>query len=157
MRTRGDIDLAKLQNVTRTYDAAELQTLLPHRYPFLLVDRIVVEQPGRHVRGFRRVSHTDWWLAPGERQMPFSLVLEALAQTSGALIPDLADSAPGTVAYFMGADRVRQRRPVLAGELLQLDIELIRWRRGLCRARGIATVDGALVMSAELSTVVRGA
>jgi 3-hydroxyacyl-[acyl-carrier-protein] dehydratase len=143
--------------VTRTYDAAALQALLPHRYPFLLVDRIDVVHPGQQVSGFRRLTNTDWWLgATAERAMPFSLVLEALAQASGALIPDLADGATGTVAYFMGADRVRQRRPALSGEELKLDVSLLRWRRGLCRTKGIATVDGSLVLSAELTTMVRG-
>ena len=143
--------------VTRTYDAAALQTLLPHRYPFLLVDRIEVVSPGQHVSGFRRLTTTDWWLgATPERAMPFSLILEALAQASGALIPDLADGAAGAVAYFMGADRVRHRRPAFSGEELKLDVSLLRWRRGLCRTRGVATVDGTLVLSAELTTVVRG-
>lgn len=141
--------------VTRSYDAAALQRLLPHRYPFLLVDRIDVQQPGQLVCGYRRLTRTDWWLGGHDTAMPFSLVLEALAQTSGALIPDLADSSPGAVAYFMGADRVRQRHQPVAGDLLQMEVSLLRWRRGLCRTRGVATVDGTLVMSAELATMVR--
>lgn len=142
----------------RTYDAAALQSLLPHRYPFLLVDRIDVIEPGMRVVGFRRLTNGDWWIGEaGGRAMPFGLVLEALAQASGALIPDLVDGASATVAYFMGADRVRQRRPAVTGDALDLDIKLLRWRRGLCRAKGVATVDGALVLSAELTTVVRGA
>jgi len=139
----------------KRYDAEQLQTLLPHRYPFLLVDRIDVVRPGQQVVGYRRLTCTDWWLQAGNAAMPFSLVLEALAQTSGALIHDLAESATGTVAYFMGADRVRQRKAATSGDELRLDVSLIRWRRGLCRARGIATVEGALVMSAELTTMVR--
>ena len=140
---------------TRTYDGAALNALLPHRYPFLLVDRIDVVQPGRHVSGTRCLTATDWWVHTGALGMPFSLVLEALAQTSGALIPDLADGAPGAIAYFMGADRVRQRRLAVIGDDLRLDVSLMRWRRGLCRAKGIATVNGHLVLSAELTTMVR--
>jgi 3-hydroxyacyl-[acyl-carrier-protein] dehydratase len=141
----------------RSYDAAALHSLLPHRFPFLLVDRIDVVEPGVHVVGFRRLTNSDWWIGEkGSRAMPFGLVLEALAQASGGLIPDLVDGASATVAYFMGADRVRQRRPAVTGDALTLDVRLLRWRRGLCRAKGTATVDGALVLSAELTTVVRG-
>ena len=143
--------------MTRTFDATALLALLPHRYPFLLVDRIDVVHPGRQVVGFRQLTRTDWWLRPGaDATMPFSLVLEALAQTSGALIPDLADGAPGAVAYFMGADRVRQRQSARSGDELRLDVSLVRWRRGLCRVKGAATVNSALVLSAELTTMVRG-
>jgi 3-hydroxyacyl-[acyl-carrier-protein] dehydratase len=139
-----------------TYDASALQLLLPHRYPFLLVDRIDVVEPGQLVAGFRLLTTTDWWLrAATDPTMPFTLVLEALAQTTGALIPDLTDAASGTVAYFMGADRVRNRRPATTGDELRLDVSLLRWRRGMCRTRGVATVDGAVVMTAELTTMVR--
>jgi 3-hydroxyacyl-[acyl-carrier-protein] dehydratase len=88
--------------------------------------------------------------------MPFNLVLEALAQSAGALIPDLADGAHGAVAYFMGADRVRFRRPVACGDELRLEITLLRWRRGICRTRGVASVEGQVVVSAELSIAIRG-
>jgi 3-hydroxymyristoyl/3-hydroxydecanoyl-(acyl carrier protein) dehydratase len=140
----------------RTYDAAALQRLLPHRYPFLLVDRVDVRRPGEMVSGYRRLTSTDWWLAGAPaRAMPFTLVLEALAQTSGALIPDLADGVDRTVAFFIGADRVRPRGPAMSGDELQLDITLLRWRRGICRARGIAHVEDAIVLTAELSIAVR--
>jgi 3-hydroxyacyl-[acyl-carrier-protein] dehydratase len=140
----------------RTYAATDLHALLPHRYPFLLVDRIDVVRPGQQVTGLRRLTGTDWWLAvAGQPAMPFCLVLEALAQTSGALLPDLLDDASPSVAYFMGADRVRHRRAALSGDNLSLDVTLVRWRRGFCRTRGVATVDGALVLSAELTIAVR--
>jgi 3-hydroxyacyl-[acyl-carrier-protein] dehydratase len=146
----------------RTIDAAELQTILPHRYPFLLVDRIEVTEPGRHVVGFKRVTVDEWWmegLAPAAAamaEMPHTLVLEALAQTSGALVRDLLDGAEQAVAYFMGAERVRLRRRALAGDQLQLDVALRQWRRGLCRARGRVSVSGETVLSADLTTIVRG-
>ena len=144
-----------------TLDATALQELLPHRFPFLLVDRLEIVEPGRHVIGYKRITADEWWmdgLAPNAAPlpaMPHTLVLEALAQTSGALVRDLLDGADRALAYFMGADRVRLRAPTAVGDELTLDVTLLKWRRGMCRARGVATVKGRMVVSAELSTVVR--
>ena len=144
-----------------TLDAGALQGLLPHRFPFLLVDRIDVVEPGRHVIGYKRITANEWWMdggAPGVvpvPAMPHMLVLEALAQTSGALVRDLLDGADRALAYFMGADRVRLRAPAAVGDELALDVSLLRWRRGICRARGVASITGITVVSAELTTVVR--
>ncbi len=146
--------------------AVELEAILPHRYPFLLVDRVEVEQPRRRVVGYKRVTANEWWMEgqghapPGGTavaEMPHALVLEALAQTGGALVRDLLDGAHHARAYFMGADRVRLRRRARAGDELRLDVELLHWRRGLCRSRGLATVLGETVLSADLTTIVRGA
>ena len=87
--------------VVGVYDARALESLLPHRYPFLLVDRIEVLEAGRRVVGSKRLTSTEWWAdATAAVPMPFPLVLEALAQTGGTLIPDLAGSTTGVVAYF---------------------------------------------------------
>jgi len=139
----------------RVYDSAALEALLPHRYPFLLIDRAEVIEPGRSVVAYKRLSGGDWWLdGQSGAEMPFSLVLEALAQASGALLPDLMNSA--SVAYFMGADRVRIRRSARLGDTLRFDVELAQWRRGICRTRSVASVNGSVVMTAMLTTVVRG-
>jgi 3-hydroxymyristoyl/3-hydroxydecanoyl-(acyl carrier protein) dehydratase len=151
MKTRGVATL-----VSRRYEGAALDALLPHRYPFVLVDRIDVIEPGKHVVGSKQLSGSEWWAddrATGT--MPFALVLEALAQTSGALIPDLVGGSGFTTAYFMGADRVRFRQPARAGERLWLDVTLEQWRRGICRTRGVATINDAVVLTATLTTVVR--
>jgi len=140
------------------YDAAALEALLPHRYPFLLIDRAEVVEPGRSVVAYKRLSGGDWWLeGKGAVEMPFSLVLEALAQASGTLLPELMDVASGAVAYFMGADRVRIRRRPRVGDTLRFDVALAQWRRGICRTRGLASVNGNVVMTAMLTTVVRSA
>ena len=137
-----------------SYDAQALQGLLPHRYPFLLVDRIDVVEPGKHVIGYKRLTTSEWW-SETPTDVPLPLVLESLAQTSGALVHDLANGMSGAVAYFMGADRVRFRRAARPGDELRLDVRLLVWRRGLCRTKGVATIDGARVVSAELTTIVR--
>lgn len=139
------------------YDTAAVQALLAHRYPFLLVDRIDVVETAKRVVGTKQVSAGEWW-ADGSSAavMPFGLVLEALAQTSGALVHDLAAGIQGAVAYFMGADRVRMRRVPRVGDELKLEVSLRLWRRGLCRTHGVATIDGAVVLTADLTTIIRG-
>ncbi len=144
-------------------DTRGLQDVLPHRYPFLLVDRVEVVEPGRHVLGHKRITADEWWMegaTPGVGRgrvavMPHTLVLEALAQTSGGLVRDLLDGADHAIAYFMGANHVRFREEAAAGDELLLDVSLISWRRGICRARGVASVQGRTIVSAELATVVR--
>jgi 3-hydroxyacyl-[acyl-carrier-protein] dehydratase len=144
-------------------DTTAIQALLPHRYPFLLVDRIEVVDAGKRVTGYKRVTGGEWWNegasigGDATPAMPHSLILEALAQTSGALVRDLLDGADNARAYFMAAHRVRIRRPAAAGDLLRLDLSLVSWRRGICRALGVASVNGETVLSAELTTVVRAA
>ncbi len=143
-------------SAARTYDTEALQRLIPHRYPFLLVDRVEVVEAGVHVSGIKRLTGGEWWM-PIDRAdpMPFTLVLEALAQTSGALIPDLAADIRGAIAYFMGASRIRFRRPARVGDELRLDVHLRQWRRGVCRTHGRASVNDAVVLTADLTTIVR--
>lgn len=141
----------------RVYDGMSLQSLLPHRYPFLLVDRIAVIEPGQHVRGLKQLTIGEWWTDGGLTSLPFSLLLEALAQTSGALIPDLGAGAADAIAYFMAAEHVRIRGSARVGDELRFDIRLKAWRRGICRTVGTAKVDGREVMRAEIVTVVRAA
>jgi 3-hydroxyacyl-[acyl-carrier-protein] dehydratase len=135
-----------------------LHELLAQRFPFLLVDRVRIEEPGRRVVGVKRISSGEWWCdqhAPSPVIMPYSLVIEGLAQTAAALLRDLTENGPGVIAYFMGANRVRLRLPARPGDQLELAVTLQQWRRGICRTRGVATVDGALVASAVLSIIVR--
>ena len=139
-----------------TYDAQALQALLPHRYPFLLVDRVDVLEPGQRVVGIKRLTGGEWWMGQElSTPMPFTLVVEALAQTSGALIPDLADIGGGAIAYVMAADHIRFRRPAGPGDEIRLEVMLRQWRRHICRMHGVATVGGATVATADLTTVVR--
>jgi 3-hydroxyacyl-[acyl-carrier-protein] dehydratase len=141
----------------RQYNTEALQALLPHRYPFLLVDRIDVVDPGKRVVGIKRLTGGEWWMATQAWDpMPHTLVLEALAQTSGALIPDLTTDT-AAIAYFMAADRIRLRRAAAIGDELKLEVTLRQWRRGVCRTHGVASVDGIPVLTADLTTIVRGA
>jgi 3-hydroxyacyl-[acyl-carrier-protein] dehydratase len=109
------------------------------------------------------VTGGEWWCVgadggqPGGLSIPFALVIEALAQTSGALVLGLLDGAAGSVAYFMGAQRVRIRGCARPGDELTLALTLRQWRRGLCRTHGVASVDGTVILTADLTTVVRPA
>ena len=134
--------------------------LLAHRYPFLLVDRIVALEPGVRVVGVKRVTADEWFMrgrADGVRAMPSPLVIEALAQTTGALLLGMAGDPATLVAYFMGFDRVRCRPGAEPGDELRLEVTLRQFRRGICRTHGRATVDGREIVRADMTTVVRSA
>lgn len=154
MRRRDADEVAR----TTVLEGEALAALLPHRHPFLLVDRIHVVEPGRRVVGTKRVTAGEWWCDPGNPAMcgiPFSLVIEALAQTTCALLQDAGDGTAGAIAYFVAADRVRFRRQARPGDELQLTVTLKSWRRGICRTHAVARVDGRLVASANLTTILR--
>lgn len=143
----------------KVLDTADIHRLLAHRFPFLLVDRIEVLEPGRRVRGTKRVTIGEWWTdgANGGRDpgMPHMLVLEALAQTSGALLDDLIAGPEQALAYFMGLDRVRLRHAPRVGDTISLDVSLRQWRRGICRTFGVASIGSLVVASGIMTTVVR--
>jgi 3-hydroxyacyl-[acyl-carrier-protein] dehydratase len=134
--------------------------VLAHRYPFLLVDRIDVVESGRRVEGLKRITGDEWFgqaWAPEQPAMPGLLVIEALAQTSAALLLGLVDPASGVVGYFAAIERVKIREPARAGDTLLLSVELSSFRRGVAHLRGLATVDGRRIVSASFTTIVRPA
>jgi len=140
-------------------DPLDVLDVLGHRYPFLLVDRLRVAEAGRRALGLKRVTAGDWWSEAaddGMWEMPGTLVVEALAQTSAAVLIGLVNDAPGAVGYFASADRVRFRSLPRVGDTLALAVELVWYRRGVARLRGIASVDGRLAVSANFTTVIRG-
>ena len=130
-----------------------IQRLIPHRYPFLLVDRILELEAGRRAVGLKNVSANEWFFAghfPGDPIMPGVLIVEALAQVAG-----LAAMSPpeqrGKRGLFAGIDRVRFRRPVRPGDQLRLDVTIVRVRGPVAKARGTASVDGEVVAEGELT------
>ncbi|MBL0937764.1 MAG: beta-hydroxyacyl-ACP dehydratase [Gemmatimonadaceae bacterium] len=134
--------------------------LLPHRYPFLLLDRIESVQRGRRAVGIKQVTGSEWLIVgtrhgAAPRAMPHLLIVEALAQLSAAVVDGVHDYGPGAIGYFMGFDRVRFRGEAVPGDTLVLTVELLQFRRGICRTRGTATVDGRDLVRAHLTTVVR--
>jgi 3-hydroxyacyl-[acyl-carrier-protein] dehydratase len=135
------------------FGAEQIQDIIPHRYPILLVDRIVELELGRRVVGIKLVSQTDPILQghfPHNPIMPGVLIVEALAQTGAVLA--LADPAErGRIPYFARIDNCRFRRPVRPGDSLRLEVELQASRGPVGKAHGRALVDDAVVCEADLT------
>lgn len=136
--------------------------LLPHRYPFLLVDQIDIVEPGRKARGCKQVTGSEWQIigardGESSASMPHALIVEALAQLSAAVISGVEPSGAPMVGYFMGCDQVRLRGEAKPGDSVELAVELVMYRRGICRTRGIARVGRLDLVRAVLTTIVRPA
>jgi len=131
----------------------EILRILPHRYPFLLVDR-VLEWGSTRVRALKNVTHNEPFFVghfPGRPIMPGVLIVEGLAQTVGLLI---SQEHPGKSGYLVGIDRARFRRPVHPGDTLIYEVELKRSKARIYRAQAHATVEGTVVAEALLSVAV---
>lgn len=131
----------------------DIMKLLPHRYPFLLVDRITEFEDGKRIVGTKNVTINEPFFQghfPGHPIMPGVLILEAMAQVGGIYAFLAKQVGENQVTYFLGIDRAKFRKPVLPGDVLQLDMELLKTRRGIFCFKGKALVDGKLVAEAEL-------
>jgi len=140
-------------------DVLEIQKLLPHRYPFLLVDRVVSIEPGKALRAYKNVSVNEPFFEghfPGHPVMPGVLVLEALAQASAILAYRSTGFDPAQkVTYLMAIDGAKFRRPTVPGDRLELEVEVLRFKGSILKTRGVAKVDGEVVAEGEfLATVV---
>ena len=134
--------------------AADIQALLPHRYPFLLVDRLI-SSDGVKFECIKNVTFNEPFFQghfPGEPVMPGVLVLEALAQAAGVALASEAGGSPGT-GYLTGIDDARFRRKVVPGDQLRLTGEILLNRRGLCKVRASALVGEETAAEATLSFI----
>ena len=132
--------------------------LLPHRYPFLLVDRIISVDPGKRAVGIRQVTADEWYTGKaGAYEMPNTLVLEALAQLSGAILVGLTPGTKETIGYFVGMQRVKFRGIARAGDELRLECNLLQFKRGICKTEAIASIGEKKIVRAQLTTVLRAA
>ncbi|AWH90107.1 MULTISPECIES: 3-hydroxyacyl-ACP dehydratase FabZ [Limnobaculum] len=138
----------------RTLDIEEILSLLPHRYPFLLVDRVLDFDKGKFLRAIKNVSVNEPFFQghfPGKPIFPGVLILEAMAQATGILaFKSLGRLEPGELYYFAAVDNARFKRPVLPGDQLVLEVEFIKERRGVARFRGVAKVDGEIACEADM-------
>lgn len=133
-------------------DILALMKILPHRYPFLMVDR-VIRIEGNKITAFKNVSVNESYFQghfPNHPIMPGVLQLEAIAQVAGILMLKQAENS-GKIAYFMSAESVKWRRPVRPGDRLVIDVELIKHRGKIGKAKGVCTVDGEMVSEAEVA------
>lgn len=138
-----------------------LQTL-PHRYPFVMVDRVLEIEPGKRIVALKNVTINEPYFVghfPGVPVMPGVLIIEALAQAAALLTYKTLDlkQGDGTLFYFAGIDGARFKRPVIPGDQLRLEVEMIRVMRGVGKFRTRALVDGVMVAEAELMCAYRNA
>jgi 3-hydroxyacyl-[acyl-carrier-protein] dehydratase len=135
------------------FDAAKIQSIIPHRYPFLLVDRIIELEPGKRIVGLKQVSMGDAFLQghfPGFPVMPGVLIVEALAQT-GAVLAMRDQANAGKIPMFARIDNCRFRQPVRPGDTLRLEVEVTSTRGPVGKAHARALVDGQVAAEADLT------
>ncbi|MBK1678783.1 3-hydroxyacyl-ACP dehydratase FabZ [Rhodocyclus tenuis] len=138
----------------------EILEHLPHRYPFLLVDRVVECIPGERIHAYKNVSINEPFFVghfPHHPVMPGVLIMEALAQAAGILSFKTMGSKPdnNSVFYFVGIDGARFKKPVSAGDRVDLHVEIVRQMRGIWKYRAVAKVDAQVVAEAELMCAQR--
>ncbi len=134
-------------------DAQKIMQYLPHRYPMLLVDRIIEFESGKRIVGIKNVTINEPFFQghyPDHPIMPGVLIIEAMAQVGGLLLMDAVENPEEKVVYFMSLDKVKWRRPVLPGDRIVFELEMVQFRRHVCKMRGVGRVDGFLVAEADL-------
>ncbi|MCR1900189.1 3-hydroxyacyl-ACP dehydratase FabZ [Irregularibacter muris] len=133
-------------------NSTDIQKILPHRYPFLLVDRIVEIEEGKRAVGIKNVTINEPFFQghfPGNPIMPGVLIVEAMAQV-GATCILVQEEYRGKLAVFTGIDKLRFKKQVTPGDVLKMEVELIAMRRGIGKATAVATVDGEIAAKGEL-------
>jgi beta-hydroxyacyl-ACP dehydratase FabZ len=135
----------------------EILKILPHRYPFLLVDRILEVEQGKRVVGIKNVTFNEEFFQghfPGNPVMPGVLVLEAMAQVAAFGLLGVVPDRERKLLYLSGVDRCKFRRPVVPGDQLRIEAEIVSLRTRVCKCRATASVDGAVCAEAELLSVL---
>ena len=140
-------------------DIHQILKKLPHRYPILLVDRVLEMETGKRIKAIKNVSINEPFFQghfPGHPIMPGVLIIEAMAQVGGMLLmshfegQDVSDK----VVYFMSLDNVKFRRPVVPGDQIRFELEMVQFRGKTCKMKGVGYVDGQVVAEAEMMAMV---
>ena len=143
---------------SRIMDVEDIMKVLPHRYPFLLVDRILEIEAGKRVVGVKNVTINEPFFQghfPGHPIMPGVLIIEAMAQVGGMLLLGAVPDPQSKVVYFTSLNNVKWRRPVKPGDQLRFELDMLQVRGMMCKMRGVAKVDGDIVAEAEMGAMVR--
>jgi UDP-3-O-[3-hydroxymyristoyl] N-acetylglucosamine deacetylase / 3-hydroxyacyl-[acyl-carrier-protein] dehydratase len=150
--------LAHSHREERVIDIEDIMKILPHRYPFLLVDRILELEPQKRVVGIKNVTINEPFFQghfPGHPVMPGVLIIEAMAQVGGMLLMGTLDDPESKVVYFISLDNIKFRKPVKPGDQLRFEVDMVQVRGKVCRIAGVAKVDGTVVCEAEMAAMVR--
>ena len=141
----------------KVVDIQEIMDYLPHRYPFLLVDRVLEIVPGEKIIALKNVTMNEPFFQghfPGQPIMPGVLIVEAMAQAGGVLFASQLKENHGNIFYFMGMDKVKFRKPVVPGDQIILEVKIIRERSKAVKMAGTATVDQKVVAQAEIMATI---
>ena len=146
--------------VGTTIEIDRIQQMIPHRYPMLMIDRVVDVVPGVRATGVKNVSINEPYFQghfPSEPVMPGVLIIEAMAQTAAVLVVEtLGPDNEGRLVYFMTVDSARFRKPVVPGDTVRIHVEKQRQRGNVWKFRGEARVEGTLVAEAVYAAMIRG-
>lgn len=137
-------------------DIKEIQSILPHRYPFLLIDKVEEVVPGVKAVGYKNVTMNEYFFQghfPEEPVMPGVLIIEALAQTGAVSVLSLEENK-GKIAYFAGIDKAKFRKKVVPGDVLKLEVEIIKVKGPVGIGKAVASVEGKKVCEAEITFIV---
>ncbi len=140
------------------YTIEEIMKVLPHRYPFLLVDRIIEIEEKKRIVGLKNVTINEPFFQghfPGHPIMPGVLIVEAMAQVGGMLLLGSVSEPETKVVYFMSLDNVKFRRPVKPGDQLRFELDVVQLRGTVCKMRGVGKVDGEVVVEADMAATIR--
>ncbi|EEC42858.1 3R-hydroxyacyl-[acyl carrier protein] dehydrase [Phaeodactylum tricornutum CCAP 1055/1] len=148
---------ARSETLDTVYTSEQIDALLPHRYPFALVDKVVEYDAGKRAVGIKCVTKNEEFFNghfPGRPIMPGVLQVEALAQLAGIVCLQMDGATPGAVFFFAGVDGVKWKRPVVPGDVLVMEVEIKKWKAkfGIAKATGRAYVDGQLVVEVDEMT-----
>jgi UDP-3-O-[3-hydroxymyristoyl] N-acetylglucosamine deacetylase / 3-hydroxyacyl-[acyl-carrier-protein] dehydratase len=140
------------------YTIEDIMKVLPHRYPFLLVDRILEIEEKKRIVGLKNVTINEPFFQghfPGHPIMPGVLIVEAMAQVGGMLLLGSVADPDTKVVYFMSLDNVKFRRPVKPGDQLRFELDVVQLRGTVCKMRGVGKVDGEIVVEADMAATIR--
>ncbi|MDP9206387.1 MAG: bifunctional UDP-3-O-[3-hydroxymyristoyl] N-acetylglucosamine deacetylase/3-hydroxyacyl-ACP dehydratase [Gemmatimonadota bacterium] len=140
------------------YTIEDIMKVLPHRYPFLLVDRILEIEEKKRIVGLKNVTINEPFFQghfPGHPIMPGVLIIEAMAQVGGMLLMGSIEEPESKVVYFMSLDNVKFRRPVKPGDQIRFELEIVQIRGAVCKMRGVGKVEGEVVAEADMAAMVR--
>jgi UDP-3-O-[3-hydroxymyristoyl] N-acetylglucosamine deacetylase/3-hydroxyacyl-[acyl-carrier-protein] dehydratase len=143
---------------TAVYTVEDIMQVLPHRYPFLLVDRILEIEERKRIVGLKNVTINEPFFQghfPGHPIMPGVLIIESMAQVGGMLLMGSLPDPSNKVVYFMSLDNVKFRRPVKPGDQLRIEVDVLQFRGNVCRLHGVARVDGEVVTEADMAAIAR--